>query len=1166
VNIGVDLSSYVGQTIYVEFAYSHASSGFEGDMSIDLMEVSSCIACAIPSNLAASNAGPTTVDLGWTENGTATAWEISYGAPGFTAGSGTQVIANSNPFTLTGLSNATAYDVYVRSVCGAGDTSLYSSVESFVTTCPAITPVALPYIEGFESNSGTVSGGGFLFCATDASYLLTTSDPSGRARYGTNAVLAASGSGALTLDRDPSGGNQINWVDITLDMSAFAANTDLELIFDFAHHGEESHPNDRVWVRGSDTSAWVQIYDWYANRPATGTYVNSGPLDIDAAISGAGQTITSSFQIRFGQEDNFPATSPTVSDGFSVDNIIVRQTPTCLSPIALNTVNITATTATGVWSPRGPGSSFEVELGAAGFVQGTGTIVSTTDTFVNVSSLTANTTYDWYVREICAPGDTSFWSGPAQFTTACDVYAAPFFENFDNTLAWSVISPFNIDQCWSRNPNTGLIWRTEDGPTSSTNTGPNTDLSGSGQYVYMETSSGSQGDTSILVTPDIDISTLTTPEARFFYYMFGADVASVELQVNDGGNWVTIWSQSGQQQTSGSDPWLETTALIPPTASDTIQLRFLGIRGSGFAGDIAIDEFEVRESPADDMKILSVTMPTAGCGLTANETVTVSLQNVGSAAQSNIDVAFDVAGGNSASEVIAGPVNSGDTVTYTFSTAANLSAIGVFNVAVYSDLATDQNRANDTLNVTVANSPVISSFPYTEDFESGAGGWVAGGANSTWELGMPAGAVIDTAASGMNAWMTNLDGSYNNSENSYVESPCFDFSASVNPQLGLNIFRNAENSWDGAAVQASFDGGITWVKIGAFGDTVNWYNDNTISGLAFTGDQDGWTGTTDTTWSAASRAIDSATGQLTKLRIAFGSDGSVNGFDGFAFDDISITIPSIDNDLGVVAINSIAAACDLSASEAITIDIVNAGTLDQSSFSVSYTVNGGTPVTESITSILLAGDTTSYTFTQGADLSATGIYDIVAYVTLGGDANAFNDTIMTMTENLGTTPQGGFTFNETTPGNVVFTEALSPAPDSIFWDFGDGSGTSTSSNPVYQYVANGSYTVCLTAYSGNCDTTICNTVNISTIALEGALNDYVSLFPNPTEGEVMIEVSGQKFNAVEVLDMLGNVVYREDATFETQKVLNIGHLSSGNYIIRMISEDGLAIKRVMLNK
>ena len=98
----------------------------------------------------------------------------------------------------------------------------------------------------------------------------------------------------------------------------------------------------------------------------------------------------------------------------------------------------------------------------------------------------------------------------------------------------------------------------------------------------------------------------------------------------------------------------------------------------------------------------------------------------------------------------------------------------------------------------------INTYPYVEDFETGAVGWSAIG--GTWALGTPANTVINSASSGTNAWVTNLTGNYNNFENSQVESPIFDLSGTTNPEVHLKIWWESENSWDGAVLQSSIDG------------------------------------------------------------------------------------------------------------------------------------------------------------------------------------------------------------------------------------------------------------------------------------------------------------------------------------------------------------------------
>ena len=182
----------------------------------------------------------------------------------------------------------------------------------------------------------------------------------------------------------------------------------------------------------------------------------------------------------------------------------------------------------------------------------------------------------------------------------------------------------------------------------------------------------------------------------------------------------------------------------------------------------------------------------------------------------------------------------------------------------------------------------ITSYPYSEDFESGDGGWVAdNAANGTWALGTPAGTIINSADSGSNAWVTNLSGNYNANENSTVTSPVFDFTSLNAPGIEFAIWWNSEFSWDGAVLQSSIDGGTTWQNVGSLNDPNNWYNDGTINGNPG-GQQIGWTGRNSSNngsggWVTARNALTGLSGEASVLlRIAFalffGDEGGLLAF------------------------------------------------------------------------------------------------------------------------------------------------------------------------------------------------------------------------------------------------------------------------------------------------
>jgi hypothetical protein len=100
--------------------------------------------CNDPSMQTAGNIGPTSVDLGWTENGTATIWDIELGLAGFgPTGAPTASGVTNNPHTYTGLSPSTSYDYYVRADCGSLQSNWIGPFNFTTTACNVQNPSLL---------------------------------------------------------------------------------------------------------------------------------------------------------------------------------------------------------------------------------------------------------------------------------------------------------------------------------------------------------------------------------------------------------------------------------------------------------------------------------------------------------------------------------------------------------------------------------------------------------------------------------------------------------------------------------------------------------------------------------------------------------------------------------------------------------------------------------------------------------------------------------------------------------------------------------------------------------------------------------------------------------------------------------------------------------------
>ena len=124
--------------------------------------------CPQPSALNATNITSSSADLGWTENGAATSWELEIGLQGFAqTGNPTFPATGSNPYTITGLPSNTCFDYYVRSICGPMDSSLWTGPFTFCTTlsCDTVYNITLSNITSssvdiawLDSNSPAPTG------------------------------------------------------------------------------------------------------------------------------------------------------------------------------------------------------------------------------------------------------------------------------------------------------------------------------------------------------------------------------------------------------------------------------------------------------------------------------------------------------------------------------------------------------------------------------------------------------------------------------------------------------------------------------------------------------------------------------------------------------------------------------------------------------------------------------------------------------------------------------------------------------------------------------------------------------------------------------------------------------------------------------------------------
>lgn len=154
----VDLSAYVGSSIYVAFVMENNDGDAWGLDNVDFSEAPSC---ADPTDFVLGPNGITTTsaDIAWTDpNGGGTVFDIEFGPDGFTPGTGTTIndVAATN-YDFTGLTPDTAYDFYITANCtgGNGDSAQVGPI-GFLTAFDCTT-YGVPVTEVFDNNNAFVS-------------------------------------------------------------------------------------------------------------------------------------------------------------------------------------------------------------------------------------------------------------------------------------------------------------------------------------------------------------------------------------------------------------------------------------------------------------------------------------------------------------------------------------------------------------------------------------------------------------------------------------------------------------------------------------------------------------------------------------------------------------------------------------------------------------------------------------------------------------------------------------------------------------------------------------------------------------------------------------------------------------------------------------------------
>ena len=580
----IDFSSYTGTGKYIAF-YAPVIDTEGGSATnyiyIDDVELVTTPTCYRPTDVVISNISAYSATVSWTPADiTTNNFVVAYGT-GTDPSIMSTVSVSGTSTSITGLTPASIYNVYVKAVCGTNDESEWSRVSSFSTSMvPFIINAHSSYTENFE---GTPQ-------------LMLLNAPTNKWTVGQ--AVNNGGEKSMYISNDNGVSNAYT---VTSTQWSYAVKTfnfaagDVHISFDWKANGESNYDYLRAFLVPLTVSFTGGIAPGEYTPSSFRSVVPEGWIALDGGsklnLSTSWQTILdsvtfdspASYNLVFiWANDNSSGSQPPAA----IDNINVFI-PTfnpCTTPSNVVVSNITESSATVTWSGDSVHNGYMVRY----FFGDDSATATTPDTILILAGLSPNTPYSVTVQAICDTDAASDWSTPVTFNTLCAAVLVdmsnPFYETFEST------SP--TVNCWStESRDGGPSWFIDHFSHTST------------YYAYNGVSyffdGGSGGGYGTLFTPVLNLGNADSAQLSFMYINpkwisipKSSDAKPIdqnELAVLYRNNDTAAWDTLGFYNTNVTI-WTPVTLTIP-NLSSTLQIAFDAYNNGGYC--IGIDSVVV---------------------------------------------------------------------------------------------------------------------------------------------------------------------------------------------------------------------------------------------------------------------------------------------------------------------------------------------------------------------------------------------------------------------------------------------------------------------------------------------------------------------------------------------------------------------------------------------
>lgn len=433
----VSFDAAIGAGKYITFVSTSIGGASYNYVYLDSVAVELIPDCQRPNHISASNVTATGADIAWNDRSISVQWQVEYTFHGFGVGSGTRVTATTNPISVTGLLPSTTYDIYVRSICGPGDTSQWSTPYNLVTLQ---NPAPVPYFYDFETS---VEWDNWQFASNSPiTWYRDTAAGNGTNGYnttGTHAMYISADSGLTYSTNIDQIVNAVAYRDIDFGnidstyLLSFRASAGGRRDGNYVYDGlavfmvdpteplqpSSNSPLESPWGNVNNLTLLTTVYC----QPGWNTYT--------AIID----TLTGIHRIVFYWFNQGSGTPGIFLGGPAAVDDISIQYMSCPRPAGLRITHLTMASATLVWHGYETGD-YRVTLRSSG-----STVLSdvVNTNYVNFTGLTPNTTYTVQVRRLCSDNDSSLLPTYNFTTLMCNDAASDTIGNaLSTTTSYSI--------------------------------------------------------------------------------------------------------------------------------------------------------------------------------------------------------------------------------------------------------------------------------------------------------------------------------------------------------------------------------------------------------------------------------------------------------------------------------------------------------------------------------------------------------------------------------------------------------------------------------------------------------------------------------------------------------------------------------------------------------